>query len=84
MKTAIEEITGRDPELLPFEEYFSQDPAEQESNQSLDAMNDFLAELISAINSKASFDLDELILRTGEDPIAVKEIYQDLMKKLKR
>ena len=84
MKTAIEEITGRDPELLPFEDYFSHGSAEPESSQELNAINDFLAELMPAINSKASFDVEELINRTGADPDAAKSIYLDLMKKLNR
>ncbi|MBN7818052.1 hypothetical protein [Algoriphagus pacificus] len=83
MKTAIEEITGREPMLLPFEDYFNQ-KGEQEKSPELNALNDFLAELMPAINSKAKFDLDELISRTGADPEAAREIYGDLMKRLKR
>lgn len=84
MKTAIEEITGRNPELLPFEDYFNQQPAEQQSSPEMDALNDFLAELMPAINSKASFNLDDLISKTGADPVSAKEIYEDLMRKLNR
>ena len=84
MKTAIEEITGRDPELIPFESYFSQQPAEQDKSPELEALNAFLAELMPAINSKTKFDLDELISRTGADPVEARQIYEDLMKKLNR
>ncbi|MGX7835655.1 hypothetical protein ACWKSR_10945, partial [Campylobacter fetus subsp. venerealis] len=84
MKSAIEEITGHDPELLPHEGLFSQATPGQEDSPELDAINKFLAELMPAINSKAKFDLDELITRTGADPDAAKDIYKDLMKKLNR
>ncbi|MCE7053902.1 hypothetical protein LZF95_04365 [Algoriphagus sp. AGSA1] len=84
MKSAIEEITGHDTELLPHEGLFSQVSPEQEDSPELDAINKFLAELMPAINSRTKFDLDELITRTGADPDAAKDIYKDLMKKLNR
>lgn len=84
MKSAIREITGRDPELLPFESYFSQEPTEKKTSPELDALNAFLAELMPAINSKSKIDLEELIQRTGADPDAAKAIYKDLMRKLNR
>lgn len=84
MKSAIQEITGRDPELIPFESNFSQVPAEKVNSPELDALNVFLAELMPAINSRAKIDLEELIHRTGADPDAAKTIYKDLMRKLNR
>jgi hypothetical protein len=84
MKSAVQEITGRDPELLPFESYFSQEPAEREKSPELDALNGFLSELMPAINSKTDFNLDELISRTGADPVAAKKIYEDLIRKMNR
>ena len=84
MKSAIQEITGRDPKLLAFESNFSQESGEKGSSPELDALNAFLAELMPAINSKAKFDLEELIHKTGADPDASKAIYKDLMKRLKR
>ena len=84
MKSAIEEITGHDPELLPHEGLFSQESPGQEDSPELDAINKFLAELMPAINSRTKFDLDKLITRTGADPDAAKDIYKDLMKKLNR
>jgi hypothetical protein len=84
MKSAVQEITGRDPELLPFESFFSQEPAESEKSPELDALNEFLSELMPAINSKTDFNLDELISRTGADPVAAKQIYDDLIRKLNR
>ena len=84
MKSAIREITGRDPQLLPFESFFSQEPAGKKSSPELDALNAFLAELMPAINSKTKIDLEELIQRTGADPDAAKAIYKDLMGKLNR
>ena len=84
MRSAILEITGKEPLLLPYENNFSQAQASKENNPEIASLNKFLVELIPAINSKANFDLDELINRTGADPQAAKEIYQDLMKKLGR
>ncbi|WP_057936712.1 hypothetical protein [Algoriphagus resistens] len=84
MKSAIEQITGKDPELLSYEGHFSQVSTGQEDSLELDAMNKFLAELMPAINSNTKVSLDELISRTGADPDAAKEIYEDLMKKLNR
>lgn len=84
MKSAIQEITGRDPELIPFESYFSQEPVEKEHSPELDALNAFLAELMPAINSRAKINLDELIQRTGAEPDAAKAIYKDLMRKFNR
>jgi hypothetical protein len=84
MKSAIREITGRDPVLIPFESNFSQEPADKENSPELEALNAFLAELMPAINSRARIDLEELIHRTGADPDAAKAIYMDLMRKLNR
>jgi hypothetical protein len=84
MKSAIKEITGKDPELPPFENYFSQEPAEKVNSPELDALNAFLAELMPAINSKAKIDLEDLIHKTGADRDAAKAIYKNLMKRLKR
>ena len=84
MKSAIREITGRDPELIPFESYFSQEFDTKVNSPELDALNDFLAELVPAINSRARFDLEDLIQKSGADPEAAKAIYEDLMRKLNR
>ncbi|GAB3219404.1 hypothetical protein J0A67_04490 [Algoriphagus aestuariicola] len=70
--------------MLPFESYFGQEPVEDKNSPELDALNAFLAELMPAINSKAEVDLDELIRKTGADPVAARAINGDLMRKLNR
>lgn len=83
MQTAINDILGYKVDLLPYEDLFSSEPDEKEASPEMGALNEFLALLVPAVNSKSEVDLDRIISETGADPQAAKAIYRDLMRKLK-
>lgn len=77
------DILKKKIELNRYEKLFSKNTPGSDDSEGLKEINAMLAELIPYLNTGQNPDLDALAAKYGQDPGNVKEIYEELKKKLK-
>jgi hypothetical protein len=83
MGSIVKEVLGREVELNTYERLFVKEPSPG-AEAELDKINNFLKQMMDAVNSGKDYDLRELAVSAGIEYETAKQIADNVEKKIRR